>query len=211
MTQTARQRQGAESRLRILDAAEALISEQGFAATSISQIARDSGLPASSIYWHFVSKEDLLSAVVERGALRWHRALPAWSHFDVDLAAFLEAIGKGVDERPAFLRLFMMLTLEGRDTSPESARELVEQVWHRVRLALAGVFTEAFDLGTGPAADRGAERLARFALAHIDGVFVDAHVDPDGTDVPAQFADLLVALEALAGAGAGPADEAQER
>src|SRR6266496_2327682 len=51
---------------RILDAAERLVAERGYTAASISLISKASGLPASSIYWHFGSKEGLLAAVVER-------------------------------------------------------------------------------------------------------------------------------------------------
>lgn len=195
---TARQRQGAASRERILDAAEALVAERGYAATSISQIATASGLPASSIYWHFSSKAELLAAVVERGAQRWLVAQPRWSSFDGDLDAFVEAVGKSVDERPAFLQLFFLLVLEGRETSPARARDLAQTVWHRVRTGLERVFAEALAPDEGPGGRRRAARMARFTMACIDGVFVDAHIDPEGTDVEELVAALGVALHALA-------------
>lgn len=40
---------------------------QGFAATTVRQIAQDSGIKAASIYHHFASKEDLFVAVLEQG------------------------------------------------------------------------------------------------------------------------------------------------
>jgi len=36
-------------------------------------------LPASSIYWHFEDKDDLLAAVIERGFANW---LTAWQFPD---------------------------------------------------------------------------------------------------------------------------------
>ena len=63
-----RQVLGAESRAAILDAAEALMARRGFIGTSISALQAECGLPASSIYWHFNSKEGVLAAVMERGA-----------------------------------------------------------------------------------------------------------------------------------------------
>ncbi|MEV4281682.1 TetR/AcrR family transcriptional regulator [Actinoplanes xinjiangensis] len=59
------------SRERILNSAERLIAEKGYAAASISDIARASGLPPGSIYWHFDSKAGVLNAVLQRGAQRF--------------------------------------------------------------------------------------------------------------------------------------------
>jgi TetR/AcrR family transcriptional regulator len=52
---------------RILDAAEALFAEQGFAATSVREIAGEVGLTPASLYNHFSGKEALYEAVLERG------------------------------------------------------------------------------------------------------------------------------------------------
>jgi len=56
-----RQELGARSRTAILDAALQLMSETGYDGTSVAKIAQKSGLPASSIYWHFGSKAVLFS------------------------------------------------------------------------------------------------------------------------------------------------------
>ena len=47
------------------------MAARGYSGTSVSDIARESGLPASSIYWHFASKTGVLTAVMERGAARF--------------------------------------------------------------------------------------------------------------------------------------------
>ena len=65
-----------DSRQRILDAATRLMSERGYAGTSISMITKLSGLPASSTYWHFGSKERLLSEVLEHAATSFLHSLP---------------------------------------------------------------------------------------------------------------------------------------
>ena len=51
---------------RILDAAESLFIEQGFAATSVRAIARHAGVNLGATHYHFGSKEGLLAAVVHR-------------------------------------------------------------------------------------------------------------------------------------------------
>ena len=187
------------SRERILDAAERLVGERGYAAASISMIVRASGLPASSIYWHFGSKEDLLAAVVERGAARWHAAQARWPQYGGNLAAFLAGTGDAVAEHPQFLRLLMMLNLDGQ-AGQKRARQTVRKVWRTAEGGLERVMVLYFGLGESRRDKALASRLARFTLAFIDGAFLDSQIDPDGTDMRTLFADLAVALDALAAA-----------
>src|ERR1035441_873034 len=51
---------------KILNAAERLIGEQGYAATSLRQIIAKAGVNLAAVHYHFGSKEDLLDAVVAR-------------------------------------------------------------------------------------------------------------------------------------------------
>ena len=57
---------GELSRERILDAATEIAAERGYEGTSIALVSAKCGLPASSIYWHFKDKDDLMAAVIER-------------------------------------------------------------------------------------------------------------------------------------------------
>ena len=52
-----------------------LMAAHGFDGASISSISKESGLPASSIYWHFSSKDGVRSAVMERGVQRFFEAM----------------------------------------------------------------------------------------------------------------------------------------
>lgn len=56
---------GERTRNAIVDAAYALIIEQGYAATSMRQIADRTELALGGIYNHFSSKEDVFQAIVE--------------------------------------------------------------------------------------------------------------------------------------------------
>jgi hypothetical protein len=56
-----RARQGVESQQAILDATMAIAAERGYERTTIALVSERSGLPASSIYWHFRNKDELLS------------------------------------------------------------------------------------------------------------------------------------------------------
>ena len=66
---------GELSRVRILDAATEIAAERGYEGTSIALVSAKCGLPASSIYWHFKDKDDLIAAVIERSFGAW---LSAW-------------------------------------------------------------------------------------------------------------------------------------
>ncbi len=56
---------GERSRRTILGAAYSLFTEQGYAATSMRQIAEKAGLALGGIYNHFASKEQVFAAIVE--------------------------------------------------------------------------------------------------------------------------------------------------
>ena len=69
-------RRGARSREAVLDAAERLIAEQGYEAATVAALVKEAGIPASSIYHYFGSKDGVLLAVMERGAGRFFAELP---------------------------------------------------------------------------------------------------------------------------------------
>ena len=50
---------------------------RGYSGTSIAAVSKASGLPPSSIYWHFTDKDDLLAAVIERSYGAWVAAATA--------------------------------------------------------------------------------------------------------------------------------------
>ena len=66
-----------ERRTSILDAAQALILEQGYASTTIAQIRAACGASTGSIYHAFGSKEAIAFALVERAVDGWTRASTA--------------------------------------------------------------------------------------------------------------------------------------
>ncbi|NIH99271.1 AcrR family transcriptional regulator [Mycolicibacterium fluoranthenivorans] len=191
-TQTKRQQQGESSRGQILDAAERLMSTQGYAATSISHIRAECGLPASSIYWHFGSKEGVLAAVMERGAERFFAQIPRHG----DLETTRAAAAKLLAEHPEFLRLTYILSLE------RSADPAVGAAVRRVRdTAIAGfrdVIRQMIPAGVEhERTERVVAELASFATALSDGVFFADHLEPESTDVDRMYTRMFQAVAAL--------------
>src|SRR5262245_65089399 len=61
----------------IEDVASELFREQGYAATSVRDIARALDIQGASLYAHVTSKEDVLWAIVDRAATRFEAAAEA--------------------------------------------------------------------------------------------------------------------------------------
>lgn len=57
----------------LLDAAEQVFSENGYANTTLQEIAERAGLTRGAIYWHFRDKAQLLDALLEDVQLPWDR------------------------------------------------------------------------------------------------------------------------------------------
>jgi AcrR family transcriptional regulator len=65
MARVTRAMSKARTRQRLLDEAERLFRERGYAATSLEQIAEAADVTKGAIYGHFSSKEDLLLSAIE--------------------------------------------------------------------------------------------------------------------------------------------------
>ena len=63
-------RSGAATREKLLDAAQALIFERGFSATSVDRVIQGAGVTKGAFFHHFKSKAELGRAVIERHAER---------------------------------------------------------------------------------------------------------------------------------------------
>jgi AcrR family transcriptional regulator len=182
-----------DSRRRILDVASRLIAERGFSGTTISAIVERTGLPPTSIYWHFDSKEGLLAAVIEDGASRWFASLPRWEDLKGEprarLARFFDAIAAALEADPAFLRLLLLLALERKHTDRPSLAAI-----RRIRRLAIERIAPAFEAVCMPLGSARARRLAgelaTLALAFGDGCFLANHIDPDTTELSRSFALL---------------------
>jgi len=61
---TKRQRQGRDTKRKLLDVTKTLLGEKSFNSVTLDKIADNVGVTKTSILWHFGSKEDLLIAAV---------------------------------------------------------------------------------------------------------------------------------------------------
>jgi len=195
-------RRGAESRLRILEATFALAHELGYQGTSISKVVERSGLPASSVYWHFADKDALFAAMIDHSFTQWAASLPGWSapvgpvtRRD-ELGRRIRAAIASIATSPEFWRLGLVLSLQ-RQPGELQARRLFRQIRRRVIANMAEFWRQVLPRRPGRRTDRLPEMLARITMATADGLFVSAQID-GGRD-HARLADLLAdMLEAAA-------------
>jgi AcrR family transcriptional regulator len=166
-------RRGTRSRETVLDAAERLMAEHGFEAATIAGLVEEAGIPPSSIYHYFGSKEGVLLAVMERGAERFFASLPDVTARvgspTAHLGAVVATVAETLERQPDFLRLLVVMATQ----PPHAGGGEVERVVNKVReMALRRLRTQmgiAFRIEVDSEA---ADHLARFALVAFDGAFV---------------------------------------
>ncbi|MCB0864038.1 MAG: TetR/AcrR family transcriptional regulator [Solirubrobacterales bacterium] len=166
-------RRGMQSREIVLAAAERIMAEQGYEGTTLNRVVEESGIPISSVYHYFGSKDGLLIAVMERGAEHFLTQMP-----DVDqligtreehLAALTRVAAAALNEYPDFLRLVVVMTAQPPVDEANHAAEVVRRVRSNTRAQIRRQVSVIFDTpADGPIADR----LARFSLAMFDGTFI---------------------------------------
>jgi AcrR family transcriptional regulator len=180
--------QGLRSRDSLLRAATHHFAERGFSATSIDDVCRDAGVVKSAVYWHFDSKEGLLTAVLEETATAWIDGIVASVHQTGDprerLSRAIAGMRELVETRPALLRLLHSMLLERTGENP-ATREVLLRVFDRARRALTDGIAEV--VGTRPP---GLESVAELALAALDGIFLQHQLRKDRAELDRLFAEL---------------------
>lgn len=121
-----------ERKNEILDAADELFGQKGFAGTSTNDILEKVGIARGTLYHHFKSKEDIMDALIERYSARL-------------LSAAREvAADRSVPVVERIVRVVMALNLSGG-----SSEEIMEQI-HKPENALMHRKIQKFIIGGVP-------------------------------------------------------------
>ena len=160
-----------------MEVAAGLLLRDSVSAMSIADLVQRSGTPASSIYWHFGSKEGLVAAVAAAAVERWLASLPDASTLPASggervaagIAGITDALAR--DARAVTLVIKVGVELgQGRHAGIEvvrTARAAVIQ--YGVRL-----FAPAFVEHSAAKARAAAQRMASLLMATADGIAVNA-------------------------------------
>ena len=188
---------GTRSRELVLDAAQSLMSEHGYQAATVAALVERAGIPASSIYHYFGSKEGVLLAVMERGAERFFAELPigdrrVGSRLE-HLRALVQTSAATLSRHPDFLRILVVMAAQPLGAGEGEVHVVVNRVRELALVRLREQMRIVFGVDPRSAA---ADALARFALAAFDGAFVAQQSQPDVT-IAALLAHLPAALVAV--------------
>lgn len=179
-----RRADGEISRQRILDAATEIAAERGYEGTSIGAVSGKCGLPASSIYWHFKDKDDLIAAVIERSFGSWLTAwqMPADGEPADRVTEMAVGIAKALLDSPDFIRLGLMLALERRPVEPR-ARTMFLQA----RATTSRQMTDALRELAPTLTEADVRQLVTYAIAGADGLFIAKEIGGDAVDLVPLF------------------------
>jgi AcrR family transcriptional regulator len=189
-------RRGMKSRELVLDAAEHVMARDGFEATTLARVVAESGIPESSVYHYYGSKDGILVALMERGAARFFADLPdpdrrigrAAEHLSRIASTAIEALAR----HPNFLRLLIVFAIQPPQTGTGEVAAVVSRVRAVALERLRKQIAIAFDDDPHSAST---DQLARFALAAFDGAFLASQTDP-GTTLEVVLEPLPSALAA---------------
>ena len=174
----------------IEDAASELFRRQGYAATSVRDIAKALDIRGPSLYAHVASKEDVLWSIVDRVASRFEAAADAaaaTARGPDDLVAGLvrahvEVVTADVGEASVFIH-------EWRHLSDERRRAVLERrdaYETRFRRAISAGIAEGAFVMTDPSL------AATFLLTALNGI--PTWYRPGGPTSPPQLADQFADL-----------------
>lgn len=158
-------RKGELTAERILDAAEALFAERGYAGTSLRDVAAAVELRIPSLYNHFPSKEALYGAVLARGigpVLEQLAAFARQPQAQRDTDAILARVVAVLRRHPNLPRLIQHESLAGGHRLTPMLREWIEPVFGR-----AGEMAE-----TAPSAGRWTPEQIPLVIAAVYNVLV---------------------------------------
>ena len=175
---------GELSRERILDAATEIAAERGYEGASIALVSAKCGLPASSIYWHFKNKDDLIAAVIERSFGDWLKAwqVPVEGSPQDRLVGLAMQIAKALLDSPDFIRLGLMLSLERRPVEPRARAMFLQS-----RAQTFDQLVETMRGFTPDLTDAQVRQLVTYAIAGADGLFIAKEIGGDSVDLLALF------------------------
>jgi len=177
----------------ILDAAEDVFFEQGFAKVSTAEIAEKAGVTKSLIHHHFGSKDALWTQVKMRRFASYHdRQMAALRDRPADaylLKHSIELYFRFLMENPDVVRMLAWMALERDRSTPEQFQVLTElgiarlreaQAAGRVRRDIEPVMILAAFMG-----------LAEHWFLHREAVFCCMGLDPNDRQIDEAYLEAI--------------------
>jgi len=189
--------QGREARDELLAAALRVFARRGYREAGVDEIAAEAGYSKGALYWHFSSKEELLTALLDEridAPMRDRVALLASAPPERDMSVeatreFARQLG-GQREAVLLEREYWTLAIRDRELRARYAERQTE-----LRDALAAAIeARARHLGT-PELTMPPEDVARIVMSIIGGLAVDELIEP-GSVRPELLGEALAVVYA---------------
>jgi TetR/AcrR family transcriptional regulator, cholesterol catabolism regulator len=171
---------------RVLQAAARLFRDQGYAATSLRDVARAAGMLPGSLHYRYATKEDILSALMERAIDRLIEGVLSASAAGTDpldrmrlaIVAHVKILLSGEDS-------VYVLLYDWRSLSPAAERAIAKQRKRYEQFADELLAQAAASATMMPGVDLYLLRQFGFGAAN----WVAQWFDPKGPYTPEQIAD----------------------
>ena len=131
-TESVRSRDPEGTKRLVLDSAERLFSERGFAGTSIRDVAVASGVSHPLIQHHFATKEGLYRSVLRRCGEEYTARFPEAVDQPIDVRSEMTRLFRFVRERCRLMRMVGWARLEGRDDLFSEQNKPREAMFRRI-------------------------------------------------------------------------------
>jgi AcrR family transcriptional regulator len=177
-----RQRRGEETRLRILQAAEACFAQNGYDATSVAEICKHAGLSKGAFYHHFSSKQalfiELLNRWLENLDMQFESARTEAKDVPEGLFRMAEMTGSIFQEASGqFPILFEFWVQAVRD--PQIWKAAIAP-YHRYRAFFSQMIEAGISEGSLRPVDP--DLTAQVLVSLAVGLLLQGSLDPDGAD-----------------------------
>lgn len=170
----------AVSSQQIVDAAIRVLARQGYAKTSLLDIAKEAGMSKGALHYHYPTKEALIHAVLETACNAVQaRTMQAWSPSDNPFAALrksLEELWTTRAERSD--EALVVADLLALSLSDESLRPKLAEFYELGAQQIRAYLEEnLMSLGLEPRISP--DILPRIVIGLLDGLVMQAFVDPN--------------------------------
>jgi len=178
----------AVSSQQIIDAAIRVLARQGYARTSLLDIAKEAGMSKGALHYHYPSKEALIHTVLETACnVVQARTTQAWTPSDNPFEALWAARAERTDEALVVADLLALSLYDGalRPKLAEFYQLGAEQIREYLELNLMSLGLES---------RISLDMLPRVVMGLLDGMVMQAFVDPDAFTPD----DVVDAVETIA-------------
>ncbi len=175
----------------IIDAAIRVLARQGYARTSLLEIAKEAGMSKGALHYHYPTKEALIHAVLEAACnVVQARTVEAWSPSDNPF----EALRKSLEELWATRaqrtdEALVVADLLALSLYDESLRATLAEFYELGARQIREYLEEHLvSLGLEPRISL--DLLPRVVIGMLDGLVMQAFVDPDALS-PDEVVDAI--------------------